>query len=366
MISIFNGTERRLGANATQAVYAKLDVTFRDHICEFTKGGHADLGVFIAISLHADENGRAHPSIHTLERETGYERATISRALARLSTLRINGQRVLLRYQRTAVNGTFSSNQYIILPSPGEVQEFEIEPDTNQPCSGQPHTVGTDTVPTRDGSTDTQTRNSVFNQNHFSNKNHNKPIVGGGEREARKKNDAKPPPVDKPVDNPDGGYFGKYLDAMKYFGVREPKRGMVAQKLADYTLNSGRPFADVLRGVWRVYRQAEGLEASGRVKNGIGFAISQWEKAGDEILATDAEAFAQLGMFETDVTQMLAAWNKERGERETGKSSTSAAQRKGGPQRKPQVHYTEAQREAARAEAARHQGKPVPAWRDRK
>jgi len=336
MISIFNGTERRLGANATQSVYAKLDVAFRDHICEFTRSGDSDLGVFIAISLHADENGRAYPSIHTLMRETGYERATISRALARLVKLRINGQRILLRYQRTAKNGTFTSNQYIILPSPGEVTEFETQPGiafpsstgeetdissaqpviTPQPCIGQPYTVEPDTVSTRVGLTDTQTRNSVLNKNQFSKKNHAKGIVGGAERRGRKKE------ADNPSAQKEGDVYLRFFDAMKYFGVREPKRTLVAQRLADYTATSGRGFSDVLRGVWRVYCQAEGLEASGKISNGIGFAISQWERCNGEILATNREAMAQIGLFETDVTQTLATWARERNKHQDGVDGT--------------------------------------------
>jgi len=122
MISFFNGRKRTLGGS-TSEVYAQVSVDFRDHLHVF-KG--ARLGVFLAIALHTDEDGWAWPSYELLARETGYSEDTVSKALADLCTLTLEGCRVLLRYQpKGGGDGRFSSNRYLLFPSPEEVAEYE-------------------------------------------------------------------------------------------------------------------------------------------------------------------------------------------------------------------------------------------------
>ncbi len=122
MISIFNGRKRTLGGS-TSEVYAQVSVDFRDYLHLF-KG--ARLGVFLAIALHADEGGWAWPSYALLSRETGYSEDTVSKALADLCSLDVQGYRVLLRYQPQAdSDGRFSSNRYLLFPSSEEVAEYE-------------------------------------------------------------------------------------------------------------------------------------------------------------------------------------------------------------------------------------------------
>jgi len=121
MISIFNGRKRTLGGE-TRDIYIQVNVDIRDHLHLF-KG--ALLNVFMAIALHADEEGWAFPDYSLLAKETGYGEDTIRRALADLCDLRIEGHRVLLRYQPKRGDGTFSSNHYLLFPSVEEVAEYE-------------------------------------------------------------------------------------------------------------------------------------------------------------------------------------------------------------------------------------------------
>ncbi len=139
MITIFNGRRRTLGGGES-SVWAQIDVSFREHLADF-KG--ARLGVFLAIALHANEEGWAWPSYKTLEAETGYEVHTIIRALGDLCRLRINGRRILLHYQSIRPDGTFDSNRYLIFPSEEEVRLYEPEPDAaeSQPYAQNARTV---------------------------------------------------------------------------------------------------------------------------------------------------------------------------------------------------------------------------------
>ena len=126
MISIFNGRERALAANTTH-IFAQVSVDFRQHL-HHLKG--AKLAVFLAIALHADQNGWAYPSRATLARETGYNPDTITSALAALCQTTINGHRLLLKYQPQAVMGQFSSNHYLIFPTDEEIAQFEATQPT--------------------------------------------------------------------------------------------------------------------------------------------------------------------------------------------------------------------------------------------
>jgi hypothetical protein len=141
MISIFNGRERTLGGCTTE-IYAQVSVEFRQYL-HYLKG--PKLSVFLAISLHADARGWAFPSRDLLARETGYNIHTISTALTELCKLTINGQRLLLRHQKSQYDGTFGSNHYLIFPSPQECAQYESD-QLSLPCVGKPHTVKPHTV----------------------------------------------------------------------------------------------------------------------------------------------------------------------------------------------------------------------------
>lgn len=121
MISLFNGRKRTLGADSS-GVWAQISVDFRKHLHLF-RG--ARLVVFLAISLHTDEGGWAWPSYELLAEETGYSRDTIRRALGELCQIRIEGHRVLLRYQPQEGGGQFASNRYLIFPTAEDVSQYE-------------------------------------------------------------------------------------------------------------------------------------------------------------------------------------------------------------------------------------------------
>ena len=140
MISIFNGRRRSLGGEQP-SVYAQIGIQFREHLHEF-KG--ARLAVFLAIALHADENGWAYPSQKTLERETGYHRNTIQTALRELCEMTINGHRVLLRYQPRSEGDKFDSNRYLIFPSAEEVEKFD---PGHKNCATEPYHKNCGTEP---------------------------------------------------------------------------------------------------------------------------------------------------------------------------------------------------------------------------
>ncbi len=63
MISIYNGRSRHLGEGDKKDVYIQMSVAMREHLHLF-KG--AMLAVFLAISLHADEDGISWPSVALL------------------------------------------------------------------------------------------------------------------------------------------------------------------------------------------------------------------------------------------------------------------------------------------------------------
>jgi hypothetical protein len=97
-------------------------VDFRDYLHLF-KG--ARLGVFLAIALHANDEGWAWPSYGLLAKEAGYNKDTVRLALADLCEMKIDGHRLLLRYQPQPEGGQFTSNRYLLFPSAQEVEEYE-------------------------------------------------------------------------------------------------------------------------------------------------------------------------------------------------------------------------------------------------
>jgi hypothetical protein len=148
MITIFNGRQRGLGEETTR-IYAQMDVEMRQHL-HILKG--APLAVFLAISLHANEHGWAWPSRDLLARETGYNKNTVSDAIARLcgndkhDPITIDGHRLMLRYQPQDGNsGEFDSAHYLIFPTPKQVAQYENS-QLELPCTGFPVTVKPVTV----------------------------------------------------------------------------------------------------------------------------------------------------------------------------------------------------------------------------
>lgn len=134
MFSIFRGTWRGASADTAQEVtFAKIGVEFRKMLHHF-KG--AKLHVFMAVALHMDESGVSHPSYDLLEKETGYGRETIARALNELCGTTINDRLVLMRWRERDDRGQYTgSNHYLLFPTEQEIQSREnpnggiIEPE---------------------------------------------------------------------------------------------------------------------------------------------------------------------------------------------------------------------------------------------
>jgi len=138
MISIFNGTRRTLGQPTEKDIYAKIDVEFRQYLHHF-KG--AKLAVFIAISLHINEDGTAFPSYDKLQEETGLGRDTIAQALKDLCEMKIDGNRVLTKWRtRNGKGQLVGNNRYKIFPTEEECQSWENPTLDKSLLEGEPIT----------------------------------------------------------------------------------------------------------------------------------------------------------------------------------------------------------------------------------
>lgn len=123
MFKVFSGNWRGIGEGDKDVRYMQIGFEFREHLHHF-KG--ASFPVFMDITLHSDTDGQSYPSYDTIEQETGLSRDTIGRALEHLTTLSIQGQRVLLRYRlRDAKTKKFiGGNRYITFPTEEQIQQY--------------------------------------------------------------------------------------------------------------------------------------------------------------------------------------------------------------------------------------------------
>lgn len=118
MISVFKGSERRLGQGQTNDFFVKLEGAMLPHLHKF-KG--APLSVFIALGFHINQEGWAWPSFARLCVETGLNKNTIGIALNYLAKLDLDGGRVMLAIACQNKNGKNLGNAYLFCPSPEEV-----------------------------------------------------------------------------------------------------------------------------------------------------------------------------------------------------------------------------------------------------
>jgi hypothetical protein len=122
VIKVFSGDWRGLGEK-DRGLFLMMDFRFRDilHLFHGPK-----LAIFFCIVFHADKEGRAWPGYELMQKETGYNKSTISAALQELCQMEIEGQRVLLRYRVKDERGRFDgSYRYIIFPRDEEISEYE-------------------------------------------------------------------------------------------------------------------------------------------------------------------------------------------------------------------------------------------------
>lgn len=177
MFKIFNGQARGLGEQNQRSIYMQASVEFRAYL-KYFKG--SKLGVFMAISLHSDEQGWSFPTLALLAGETGYNETTISQTITDLCRTTIEGHRVLLCLQeRDPQTKVFSRNKYLIFPTADEVRIWETEnPDARKPRLGNPYTAQPEMEPSigfpnsahpssaHPNSEDTSGRRSIFKENH--------------------------------------------------------------------------------------------------------------------------------------------------------------------------------------------------------
>lgn len=133
MFSIFHGKVRGLGGNDTR-IWAKIGVEFRDYVNLFE---NSDLKVFLCIVLHADEDGWSYPSESLLMEEAGVSNETLYASLKRLKAMKINGERILLRYQ-PVIDGRKQRARNLIFPNAEEIRAYEGEPHTDEPGASDP------------------------------------------------------------------------------------------------------------------------------------------------------------------------------------------------------------------------------------
>lgn len=152
MISIFNGRQRSL-STSTHAIYAQVSVELRQYLHLFHNGKNLNaLGVFLAIALHADENGWAWPGRDMLMNETGIvTRDALAAALTWLRGMQIDGHPIIKQY-RMHSKGRYFGSVYHLFPDSGgdppanliqrghltEWRPSHDHPDTVLPCPDQP------------------------------------------------------------------------------------------------------------------------------------------------------------------------------------------------------------------------------------
>lgn len=140
MIKVFSGNWRGIGLDGEQKKLGiLLDFGFREILHNFSG---AKLAVFMAIVLHSNQDGLSWPSYSLLERETGYARDTIARAISDLCKLQIQGERVLCKYRERDDSGRYrGSNRYLVFPNKEElilfeeIEEPEQEPELENPTT---------------------------------------------------------------------------------------------------------------------------------------------------------------------------------------------------------------------------------------
>lgn len=152
MITIFNGRSRSFGSGEQNEVFIQVSIALRQHL-KLLKG--AKLSVLMAISLHANSEGWAWPSLETLSDETGYNKQTISDALTDLCKTVIEGHRILLVFQPHTKQGqpghkkgTFGSNRYLIFPSAKELETYESHTTARKARASRTHSPNVENIHT--------------------------------------------------------------------------------------------------------------------------------------------------------------------------------------------------------------------------
>jgi hypothetical protein len=113
MISIFKGGTRSLSALDPSQTFVQVHHAILPHMKSFTA---SEWMVFSVLSLHMDGNGFCFPSIATVATLTGLSVPTVRRAIEGLTSLEIDGHRILACRYRHDKSGRQTSNGYILFP----------------------------------------------------------------------------------------------------------------------------------------------------------------------------------------------------------------------------------------------------------
>lgn len=120
MITVFNGKSFGLSGEKPSG-FVQIDRLLVDHITHFTPSGFV---VFMVIVMHVDNDGYCWPSIKRLCECTGLSEATVRTSLHYLTTMKVNGKRLLEVNARTSPSGRTTSNGYKLFPD-----SIEHDPD---------------------------------------------------------------------------------------------------------------------------------------------------------------------------------------------------------------------------------------------
>jgi len=142
-ITIYNGHQFYLTDTGEMGqrsqVSVQLSVRFREKQLRQLKG--PILGVFLAIALHINEEGRAWPSVVLIAKETGYDDDTVYRCLKGLELMGY-----ISRVQATdARTGRFRSNVYQLFPKSRRLKVAAT--DRNGPSRLSPETAAPAAAP---------------------------------------------------------------------------------------------------------------------------------------------------------------------------------------------------------------------------
>jgi DNA-binding MarR family transcriptional regulator len=142
-ITIYNGHQFYLTDTGEMGqrsqVSVQLSVRFREKQLRQLKG--PILGVFLAIALHINEEGRAWPSVALIAKETGYDDDTVYRCLKGLELMGYIS-RVQAIDSRT---GRFRSNVYQLFPKSRRLKATTT--DRNEPSRLSPETAAPEAAP---------------------------------------------------------------------------------------------------------------------------------------------------------------------------------------------------------------------------
>jgi len=125
MIAVMN-QQCHLSEMSESGLDLRISAALRRHLrllIRLLKG--AKLAVLMTILLHTENDGWAHLSLPFLERETGYRKKMIEKAVRGLGKQRVKGRRVLLVVRERRAPYLLNKDHYLLFPSEAEIARYE-------------------------------------------------------------------------------------------------------------------------------------------------------------------------------------------------------------------------------------------------